>query len=1638
MTTNQPNKRLFSGAAGTLALTKRRAASPMMRHAKPTSPTARSGRLVLTLLIMLLTTATAWADNVVTLSVDGDIAEGTAGHYYVNMPATGTKTLTLTEQDITDGKGTFKVYDDGGKSGNYSASCDGALTIDAPAGYILQLSGTVNVNKTSYTMEDLADIYFSIYEGETKIAKYWDYNKVVNTTTGTIESNAGGSLTLHLKANRSPIVKSGVDLTVTLVSATSEFNVNIADGILNGSITADPTSAESGTTITLTATPESGYLLNGISVTDANSNAVGITCAPWYATGDDANKATFTMPNSAVTVTPTFTAINNTNNAFSIRIPKTGAEAVTIPDGIVSFKVYDNGGPGGSYGPNCDGTLTLTAPTGWGLQVAGSVDVQANESVKETVTITDGTNRLYSANYTTETMNPVISSSGTLTIAIKSDNSDFHYGRAGIDLTVTMVDLSQPHSVTVGSASNGSMTASPVSATAGTPVTLTAVPASGYRLGSVTVTYDGDKPVTLSGTSNELTFTMPYADVTVTPVFEPANADGGPIISGLNYVGSNGDAPGYYVINSSSALNALATYVNSGNSAGGMLFRQTADIDMQGAVFTPIGDDDSHPFTGTFDGDGYVILNISNSNNSATGGSGLFGRLVGTAENVSLKDCSFSGFRAGGIAGAMYGGHIVNCTVLGGTAYCSADGYSGGIVGYVNSATGGEVGGCFTTATVSAAAVDPQKNGSVAGHPAGWIHDNYYTVSVSGGDAIYGTLVTVYGITFGDGITMTGNFRTVGRTAANTYRFGRENDAITLSHNRAGYAVNYSSDDVTITDGTFTMPASDVSVSATFTPITYTITYNGTDGATFSTDKNSYTVESEAITLDTPTKTGYDFGGWYDNAALTGDPVTTIAAGSTGDVTLWAKWTVIEYTITYILDGVTTDAFTPTTYNVESAAITLAAPTRTGYTFSGWHDNDALTGDAVTTITAGSTGNRTLYAQWTANTYTVHFEPVIPVNGEMADQTFTYDAAQTLTKNAFSTTTGEWLGWNTEADGSGTAYEDEQEVQNLTAENGATVTLYAQWRLQHRVRFNGGIFNCVIAGNESRHYFAYLGESVQVRVLDNSSQYTISVTGDDGTDIAFNTTDNTFTMPDQQVWVSATSVKKMAYTSILLDGSDDSDIVYLYDASNPTVTPTVTVKDGETVLTEGTDYTVEIANNTGSATQMVTATVTVTGMGGYVGTNTQEFRITPFNIANCDVRGTLEAYYNGYGFYDALSENVEVWNGETQLTLYTDYSLDIEYSDTYEIGQTYQATVTGMGDWGGTKTFTFTCVALHHTVVFDANGGCGTMAGGTVENNNGYSGIYYLPECTFTAPEGKVFDHWEASCEEGEEKQPGDYFTAPYIFDENYVQTITVTAYWRDALILLDDDSNQPVGSKNADIIAANDRTTDLTVQLQGRTLYKDGKWNTLCLPFALSAEQIAAHADFSGATLMELDTDGKNGFDTTDGTLWLTFKKATAIAAGTPYLVKWSEDGTDFTSPTFSGVTINATATTTVSDADGDLQEVQMVGSYSPVPVVADDKSILFLGEANTLYYSSIDRDIRSCRAYFSVPYIKQNAGAKARAFRLDFGDGEQTGIMTVQGEGFTVNGADAWYTLDGRKLDGKPATKGLYINGGKKVVIK
>ena len=132
--------------------------------------------------------------------------------------------------------------------------------------------------------------------------------------------------------------------------------------------------------------------------------------------------------------------------------------------------------------------------------------------------------------------------------------------------------------------------------------------------------------------------------------------------------------------------------------------------------------------------------------------------------------------------------------------------------------------------------------------------------------------------------------------------------------------------------------------------------------------------------------------------------------------------------------------------------LTANAFTRTGYTFVSWTTEADGTGDSytdgqeVTNLTATNGATVTLYAQWTPIHYTVQFKPNAgPVGGGVSDQIFDYDVPLNLFRNNYSRTGYTFVGWNTEADGTGTAYADGQEVMNLSATNGATVTLYAQW-----------------------------------------------------------------------------------------------------------------------------------------------------------------------------------------------------------------------------------------------------------------------------------------------------------------------------------------------------------------------------------------------------------------------------------------------------------------------------------------------------------------------------------------------------------------------------------------------------------------
>ena len=243
---------------------------------------------------------------------------------------------------------------------------------------------------------------------------------------------------------------------------------------------------------------------------------------------------------------------------------------------------------------------------------------------------------------------------------------------------------------------------------------------------------------------------------------------------------------------------------------------------------------------------------------------------------------------------------------------------------------------------------------------------------------------------------------------------------------------------------------------------------------------------------------------------------------------------------------------------------------------------------------------------------------------------------------------------------------------------------------------------------------------------------------------------------------------------------------------------------------------------------------------------------------------------------------------------------------------------------------------------------------------------------------------------------------------------------------------------------AANANGKVYNVTLSGRTLSKSGEWNTLCLPFNVSAEQMTATTHpLYGAIIKELNATTSNL--ASNGTLTLNFTTANSIEAGKPYIVKWTS-GDNISNPVFTNVIITATAPTPVTFANNANKggDCKFVGQYSPFSIVASGATgndqgnlneILMLGSGSTLGYSKNERLLKTFRCHFYVP---ANGGAGARAFVLDFGDGssELTGIISITADQRSTDGST--YTLDGRKLNGKPTAKGVYIQNGRKVVIK
>lgn len=215
---------------------------------------------------------------------------------------------------------------------------------------------------------------------------------------------------------------------------------------------------------------------------------------------------------------------------------------------------------------------------------------------------------------------------------------------------------------------------------------------------------------------------------------------------------------------------------------------------------------------------------------------------------------------------------------------------------------------------------------------------------------------------------------------------------------------------------------------------------------------------------------------------------------------------------------------------------------------------------------------------------------------------------------------------------------------------------------------------------------------------------------------------------------------------------------------------------------------------------------------------------------------------------------------------------------------------------------------------------------------------------------------------------------------------------------------------------SANDlKTLDNTYVKLNRTLVAD-KWNTLCVPFAISEEEIKAN--FGEGTLVEK-------FEAVNGNT-VNFADATSIEAGVPYLIKPTVAGTTYT---FNGKNVIADAPKTEGNAD-----VTFKGIYSPTDIT-NDGTVKAAGvtEDGKVLFVNAGSQTKAFRCFFT---ISDNASITPAMLKISI-KGVETAINSiVMGNSNTTD--NAIYNLQGQRVNSNSLTKGIYIKNGKKFAVK
>ena len=478
---------------------------------------------------------------------------GTEPDFYINMPVTGSDELDLSSSTVSK----FKVYDDGGyvykvngvnhntATNNYSHTY---LVMTAPANHVFQVKGSV----IAYAgIPAYLGLFDGTYSGTTPSADSHLY--YLNASgQGTVDDvgvvrSSGNVMTIYFYAGATDL-----DLEVSMLDATVMHTASAVSAV-GGSISSiSPSSAGVSTPVTVKLAPSPGYLPLAISATSSDNTPVDINLSSSFD-----YTVSFMMPYGDVTIMPEFTGSLNASGGVFVNMPSSNDKTYTIPENVSSFNIYDAGGAANHISEDGDGLIVLKAPTGKIMKIYGTAVTNGYSGGGLTLyegNATSSDPSTYSTISNTEfddylkddyEINDVYSAKNVVSVQYVSYYS--RYNDQDLNLTVELLDADVEHACeypggtvradsvvySEGSTEVGSVKGGLNNKTIGQTVTLTATPKSGYFLADLELVaygkkleYTRDDSSTDPGTVVEITFDMPYDDVTIIPHFAKYRAVG--------------------------------------------------------------------------------------------------------------------------------------------------------------------------------------------------------------------------------------------------------------------------------------------------------------------------------------------------------------------------------------------------------------------------------------------------------------------------------------------------------------------------------------------------------------------------------------------------------------------------------------------------------------------------------------------------------------------------------------------------------------------------------------------------------------------------------------------------------------------------------------------------------------------------------------------------------------------------------------------------------------------------------------------------------------------------------------------------------------------------------------------------------